>query len=290
LTTAYRIEKLTGYAVDVYEARDRPGGRVYTVRMGNSYEELGGKSIADGGEATNIRFLIEEMGLKMETCTIDFAHRKCYYKGKSTPYYKAYLEGPLPDQQLYRQVLNWSQNSTNMAEILDRLFAHYPLLRQISEVRMRAYEGNDAKDLSLAYLEGFWDYFLSGYNFAHHKQTMDYQLESIEGGNSLLIEKLTAALRRPIHFHAPLRKITKTPEGKISLQFDNLNEVLTDYLVLAIPCSTLQKVEIQEGLLAKDQKEAIHTLQYGTNSKILVPVANIPENPPMFSLTDTMTT
>src|SRR5580692_4893683 len=97
--------------------------------------------------------------------------------------------------------------------------------------------------------------------------TIDY----VKGGNSRLVEKLASALDGHIHYNYPLRKLGKTEEGKIQLTFEGDRVVVTDTLVLAIPCSTLRDVEIEEGLIPADQMIAINTLQYGTNSKIAIP-------------------
>src|SRR5579871_2056456 len=66
LTSAYRLQQ-GGHQVTVYEALDRPGGRVLTYYSGNSYEELGGKFLNDGGDAVHIRNLIQELGLEVDS-------------------------------------------------------------------------------------------------------------------------------------------------------------------------------------------------------------------------------
>ena len=47
---------------------------------------------------------------------------------------------------------------------------------------------------------------------------------------------------------------------------------LANYVLFAIPCSTLRDIQIGAGIFASDQIQAIHTLQYGTNRKVLLPV------------------
>jgi len=47
--------------VHVYEARNRVGGRVFSVKLG----ELGGHNISDGGKAENMRRLIESLDLEV---------------------------------------------------------------------------------------------------------------------------------------------------------------------------------------------------------------------------------
>src|SRR6202044_4227935 len=66
LTTAYRLQQLTGQPVEVYEARQRPGGRILTAHFYDSYEELGAKFLCVT-EALRLKALIQEMGLEIET-------------------------------------------------------------------------------------------------------------------------------------------------------------------------------------------------------------------------------
>ena len=63
LTAAYRIHRLTGWAPEVYEAQDRVGGRVRTIRglAGGRHAEAGGGGISTGEDT--IRALCDELGL-----------------------------------------------------------------------------------------------------------------------------------------------------------------------------------------------------------------------------------
>ena len=56
-----------------------------------------------------------------------------------------------------------------------------------------------------------------------------------------------------------------------------------DELILAIPCSTLRDVLIQDGLIPADQLALIKTLQYGTNSKIVLPILAMDDSISSFS-------
>src|SRR5579862_2298444 len=71
LTAAYRLKKI-GHPCEIYEARNRPGGRVFTAYFGQAYEELGGKNVYDGGEGKNILALIDELGLQTDTHVLQY--------------------------------------------------------------------------------------------------------------------------------------------------------------------------------------------------------------------------
>src|SRR5947209_8661620 len=65
LTAAHSLQK-NGFDVTVYEARNRVGGRVFTVNLQGHLGELGGQNIYDGGSADNILSLIDQLGLETE--------------------------------------------------------------------------------------------------------------------------------------------------------------------------------------------------------------------------------
>jgi monoamine oxidase len=98
----------------------------------------------------------------------------------------------------------------------------------------------------------------------------------VKGGNSQLIAALAHALEGHIHYTHPLRKITRSADQKIWLHFDGESQ-WTDYLILAIPCTTLCDIDIEEGIFPEDQQSAIGMLQYGTNAKILLPISHLGE-------------
>jgi len=69
LISAYYLSK-KGYTVDVFEARNRVGGRVHSVFIENLYggesiAELGGQNITDGGNSTHFLELVKELGLQV---------------------------------------------------------------------------------------------------------------------------------------------------------------------------------------------------------------------------------
>ncbi len=271
LTSAYRLEQLIGGTVDIYEARDRPGGRIYTVFIGDDYEELGGKSLTDGGESLNIKALISEMGLEIDVYQANPFVREYVYKNKKGFYYDAFQNAPMPDEKAFLLLKDEAQMADNFENVLDYFLKDHDLLRHLAELRTRNFEGNDSKDLATSYLESFWHAYKMNYDAVHCDKVDVYTFEQIRDGNSRLINALAEAINGTIHYGYALQKISKDGQ-KIILYFANGSILITDYLILAIPCSTLRDVEIEEGILPYDQKYAIQSLQYGSNSKILVPI------------------
>lgn len=285
LTAAYRLEKM-GYVVDVYEARGRPGGRVFTVQIGDSYTECGGQNIYDGGEALNISALIEELGL--ETIECDTAPAQCNYvhEGKAVPLFSVFGKFPKePTEDLYQSLKEIASHSQNFDEVLTIFSEGDLLFETLSKHRMRGYEGSDCKDLSQFYVDSFWNFFVAARQRAILEamgEPLEWRWKSVKGGNSTFVKRLEASLSQPIHYHSILKKIAQGKDGLIHLYFADGEQKLSDIVVLALPCSTLRDVEIEENLMPKDQIKAIKTLQYGTNAKILLPV--MMPNRPAFSL------
>jgi monoamine oxidase len=271
LTTAHRLQQLTGQPVEVYEARERPGGRILTAHFYDSYEELGAKFLCVT-EAVRLKALIREMGLEIETTMRTVSDRKYVYQGKVAPYYSPFLNTPASDQSTYDQLKEAAAEGKNLGAIMDAFFAKQPIPRHLAEIRMRGLEGKDTKELSTAYVDNFWDYYNRCSLIAHGEDHFHIHQESIKGGNSLLPENLTKRMKDHVHFGQPLRKISLTHDRKYLLEFPNNKTVTADYLVLAIPCSTLRDVQIEKGIIPADQWKAIKALQYGTNGHILLGV------------------
>lgn len=276
LTAAYRLQQ-AGYVVDVYEARERPGGRVYTFSFGQTHVELGGQALEDGGDAQTIRNLIEEMGLTLETSCQNrtFSH-SFIYDNQLHDLSHLLLNAPCADQALWTQLQSLAQSSHNLGEVLDQLCQDQnPLLRHYLEMFMRNYEGSNTQNLSVFYIASFFQLFSKFQAWIKGQlqgQPESFSITHVKGGNSRLIEALVAKLQRPITYNAALTKMSRNREGNILLQFGSNKVISADCVVLALPCSTLRDVSIEEDLFPPDQMEAIRTLQYGTNAKIIIPV------------------
>jgi monoamine oxidase len=278
LTTAYRLQKL-GHVSEIYEARSRPGGRVLTAYFGTAHEELGGKNIYDGGDGAHILSLVEEMGLGTETHDFPFS-ATAVLGGQLYTHVDLFKQAPEPSEEAFLSLKARIESVKCLADLIDPFFAQNPLLRHRMEVMMCSWEGSSTRDLPPEYLhESFWRLYTRFYGHlqdALQQKTLFGTSRSIAGGNSRLVQALADSLEGHIHYSKPLRKISKSPDQKIRLHFDT-ECIWTDYLILALPCSTLRDVEIEEGLIPDDQLQAIRTLQYGTCAKIIFPI-QCPQN------------
>lgn len=293
LTAAYRLEKM-GHPVEVYEARERLGGRVFTIQIGDSFTEGGGQNFFDGGLAENITALTQELKLETITYPIHPTRSQYLYQGKLYSFFDIFRNfKKQPSEPLYLSLKEMAKKAKNLDEILIAFSEGDEQFRFIAECRMRGYEGNDCKDLSNYYVDSFWKFFERSIEFAKLEisdEEIEWEIQSVKGGNSRLIAALANQLSHPVHTQFVLQKISSTPEGKIRLHFNDVREVVTDIVILALPCSTLRHVQIEEGLIPNDQLHAIQILQYGTNAKILVPIQLKNPDVPGFSQTGSAAT
>ena len=276
LTTAYRLQTL-GYQAEIYEARERPGGRVLTLKVGNGYEEAGGKSLTDASNPHHIKALIAELGLETDTFLADFS-TQFVYRGQIFDN-RALMRNCLPPSQDIDHLLaTCLKTAASLGEVFDHFFGQEKPLRHFMELWGRSLEGSDTHQLSSQSATLYFQRIYQAFFTLHHtppKPPLElFKMEFcyVNGGNSQLIASLEKALVRPIHYHSPLRRITKNSGGTFQLYFDDNKTVTTDLVILALPCSTLRDVQIDAEILPADQLQAIHTLQYGTNAKILLPI------------------
>lgn len=252
LTAAYRLDKM-GHSVELYEARGRPGGRVLTVKIGDGYAECGGQNLYDGGDAENILALIVELGLETIEYEIASTHSQYLYQGKPYSYLEAFRTFPKePTEEIYQSLVEYARGAQNFEEVLDLFSEGDSHFSYISKLRMRNYEGSDSHLLSPLYVDSFWNYFLWG-KIELPDQPLIRSIKCVKGGSSALVERLMEPLSQKIHYHAILKRISQEESGKICLHFNQGKRVLADKIILALPCSTLREVDVEEGLFPQDQ-------------------------------------
>jgi monoamine oxidase len=282
LTCAYRLQQ-KGHRVSVYEALDRPGGRVLTYYSGDSYEELGGKFLSDGGEAIHICNLIHELGLEIDSREVPYT-RNYIHEGKSLPFNSLIEILPEPNEKTYQRLQMIASFSQHFGEVLDHFFHGISRVRQLMEQRMRGYEGSASSSLSPKYLELFWVFYVQTYEFLTlEKQGIQptFTVPTVRGGNSRLAQALCTAIGNSVHYQMPLKEIHEQSNGQLLLKFENGKERLTDYLILTVPLPILKEISFDESLLPAEQKKAFHHLPFGMNSKILIPITppTVPVDP-----------
>ncbi len=272
LTAAYRLQE-AGMNVDLYEARNRVGGRILSAKVNNCTAELGGHNISDGGEAFHLHRLINEFNLPLTSSRV--YSRYSYFNGKELISEGEMLKGYEVDSTtLKSKIDSLAQTSASVKEILDKIVNPEDPLYKVLAVRMAAYEGNTIENLSYLYSETLFHMMLGGICSVHQGNSegdnyVDFL--SVKGGNSLLPEEIKKRLGSKIHLDMPLVKVTKKEDGSFTLNFKNGKEVNADILVLAIPCSVYKDIIFEGNVIPSERLEAICNIEYGKNAKIVIP-------------------
>jgi monoamine oxidase len=288
-TAAYRLFQ-SGVAAQLYEARDRIGGRCWTAR---GFAD--GQTAEHGGEFidtrhVHIRRLAQELGLKLDDLSAG-------YKGTFSPRYVdgGYLHHEVIEPMMDRIRAKVTSDAkvigvigadgtaseraysygtaTPAAAMMDQLsMADWldknvpdaigsPVGRWLDEV-MAGWYGLNLSDLSAL---NWMDYFLIPAPGADENWR-------VNGGNDL-IPTLTAA-RLPVgsvHLQTPLRAIRRRETGAYELAFDGVASLVpADLLILTLPFTTLREVDLSQAGFSEQKMAAINDLAMGYDAKVLL--------------------
>ncbi len=275
LTCAYRLQQ-NGFDVDVYEARNRVGGRIFSVKINDIAAELGGQNILDGGDAEATRSLVEELGLELTGGKLPLTAE--YQKdGQSYALEKLLEEKNFDPDELKERMTELAQNSSNMREVLDKLFEKTDPLYTALSVRLSAWEGGPAEKLSTLCAGTLYQQMLGGVSVTHpalldsDESTLLIEIFSIKGGNSLLPKKLADILGNKVHLNRPLSSIEKNSQG-YQLVFTNGEKKTADIVVLAVPSSVYSDIGFGEDVIPEDRLDAMKKIEYGTITRIVSPL------------------
>lgn len=280
LTAAYRLHQ-GGMDVHLYEARNRVGGRIFTATIKNRIAELGGQSIGDGGEAIHLRALIDAFGLQLDSSRVHLKNN--YFNGTHIRSMDEIIrERNFDVQGLKEQLDHLSATSSNMRDVLEKMFTVDDPLYRLLAVRLAAYEGGAVERLSALYTETLFHMLLGGISSVHQgNQNEDTYVDliTIHGGNALLPQRIAQVLGERIHLDRALKIVAKSSSGKFCLTFQNGEQVDADLLVLAMPCSVYGQISFENDVIPSQKLNQIRDVPYGENAKVIVPFNTCFEDP-----------
>jgi monoamine oxidase len=285
LSAAWHL-KQRGIEAKVFEASERVGGRISTVRLfgnGALTTELGAEFI-DTNHA-DMLFFVEKMGLqgKLLDVTADPLPVKEHFFIANRSYsVKNIVDGltaAYPDILQKRKELGKKKTAKSIDQlVLADYIASMPIdswLQKLLHVAYTAENGLDTGEQSAANMlsvleadpvRGFLPYGESDERF------------KLMGGNDQIPKALGAVLEHQIYFEHRLYNVKERANKTLELTFKNIDtthQEAFDYVILAIPFTQLRQVDF-EMELPPLKKQVIAELGYGTNSKYVVETISRP--------------
>jgi len=274
LSAAVQLRK-DGARVRVVEARDRVGGRVLTIRDGfanGQHAEAGGDFIDRGQE--DIRRLADQYGLTVRTILrqgFSFVREKGRGEIHGRPVKAERAWKPVADRakplvEAYRRAeQHWesavvrSLARRSVAQWLDEVEADESMRAMVRG--LRGFFLAEPEDLSLlALIE----------QLASEAPGQD-SMGRIEGGNDRLPRAMAEALGEAVSLNTVVRAI-RQDHTSVRVMVEHAGDrtpVQADYVILAVPVSTIRDVEVTPGL-PPEQVTVFERLKYGRVTKSLL--------------------
>jgi monoamine oxidase len=265
-----------GATVTVIEARDRVGGRVWTVREGfdvGQHAEAGGDMIDHG--QTEILRLAAELGLTLtrilrggwaEVRTNGTGRHRIVSRGIVSGWERVGRSLAEPIERYLLAERRW--DSPIAAELARRSVAEWlndtradDDLRHTA-IALRGFFLADPDELSLLALVD---------QFASEEDVIGHPVYRIEGGNDRLASAIAATLGNRVHLGTELTAVSQRGSGvRASVRHNRTaSQIQADFVLFALPAPLLRRIPITPAL-PKQQHEAIATLAYGRATKTLL--------------------
>ena len=274
-----------GIAAKLFDAASRTGGRCWSLRnyFPGQVAERGGEFI-DTPHKTMLAYA-REFGLRLED--VDKQPGEVFYffdgqqhaEARIVDEYREFVATMRDDlRQLSNEptadahtAFDVALDSLSLAEYLNTRGAG-PLLAEVIEQAYKAEYGLEITQQSC----------LNFLLFIHADRRSKFtpfgvfsdERYHVVDGNDGIVEGLTKRLKRQIQLGMKLVRVSKTSGGRVQLTFlqgASAKQLTFDAVVLAIPFTTLREVELDSSLgLPSWKTEAIQSLGYGTNAKMMI--------------------
>ena len=234
-----------GTEVTVLEARDRVGGRVWSVPFGEgAVVERGAEFILPGYDSMNA--LAARFGIPRVLKGTPY--------GRRVPIGEEAVSQTDLEDAFGRLVAGGAADAASAADAIAALGLDPPLAKLI-RTRVAISNGHPADDLAASVLDEGASTF------------GDFDNHTLEGGNMRLAKALAAELGAAVRLSSPVRRV-RWSQGAVSIATDHA-ELEADVVVVAIPTAPLAEIEFDpplEGATA----EALRAVTYGQNSKLFL--------------------
>ena len=270
--TAARALSHGGAHVTVVDARERLGGRVWTVRLdGDQHGELGGEFI--DAEQKKIRALCDELGLPLvRVLRSGFTHR---FRGNDGEFHVS-------------RTRPWTELEALAAPLLRRFKAargkpESDIVREIATCSLRAWlRQQNATREQHAMADALRGFFLADPDelsvlplveqLASGGSPAQAEMYRIEGGNDRLVDALARDSRARVLLRHRVTAFTQATDRVVVTAIDDgglQQQLEADAAVITMPASTLADVAFTPAL-PEGQWRAIRALRYGCATKVIV--------------------
>jgi monoamine oxidase len=236
-----------GAEVTVLEARERVGGRVWSVQFGEgAVIERGAEFILPGYDSMNA--LAARFGIPLVLKGTPY--------GRRVPVGEEAVSPTALENAFDRLARGRTADGTSAADAIAALSLDPPLSNVI-QTRVAISNGHPPDDLEASVLDEGASTF------------GDFDNHTLEGGNMRLAEALAAELGGAVRLSSPVRRV-RWSQGAVNVATDH-GEIEADAVVVAIPTAPLAEIEFDpplEGATA----EALRAVTYGQNSKLFLRV------------------
>ncbi|MET0244407.1 MAG: flavin monoamine oxidase family protein [Flavitalea sp.] len=303
LTTAYELQKL-GYKCTILEARNRTGGRCWSVRKGSTTEETDGKKQVgafDDGLYFNAgpSRIPHHHALTLHYCKEFNIPLQVYNNVNESAYYYAEGTGPLSNKKIRaREIHNDVRGYMNewLAKAVDQQQLTASFSKEDGEKVLEYIRAEGGLNIDKLYKaserRGFIeapgagdhagkigephklaDIVSSGlmgpdfYNVAEYTYELQMTMFQAIGGMDKIAEAITLKVGKIIQMNARVSSITNTPTGvQVKYTKDGATNMLeADFCVCTIPLPVLSNLEHNFG---SDTSRAIDFVPYINTGKI----------------------
>lgn len=265
LVAAYELFNF-GFAVTVFEARQRVGGRVWSAKLPNgAIVELGGEWVSSGDQ--NLFRTAKHFNLPLVQVGVDFKIRNVVKGPAVSP------ENQRETVQIVSEILATMDEKiiaqSTIGEFVDELPLSEPQ-RMLLRSRWQGSFGADLHDIALRMLGEF-----------SIGQSGDYY--RIETGNQSLAEAMAAQLP-DVRLEHVVTAVSQYQSGAFvkGEAADGAFGEEVDAIILAVPAKRLQELNFDPAL-PRATEEAISSVQMGIAAKLAIGTMN---SPPLRAIQD----
>jgi monoamine oxidase len=269
LSAAYELLQ-SGHQVMVFDARDRPGGRVLTLRdtfAGGQYAEAGAETF--GETHTFVQHYVQALHLEtipawnygnLASIIIRDSQRSRSNAELSRKYIQPAVKeigDPLapgwPSADLLRQF-----DRVSMAELLQNRGASSDEIAMLQIAYSDSWDNGTAPDSALCLLR----------DEAIARKGASFR---IRGGNDQLPQALARSLGARVHYRTTVERIRQNNK-RVSLTVNTSgrrSQVTADYMICAIPFTVLRSIDVSPAF-SEGKQRAIRELTYNSVTRVYV--------------------